>query len=348
MRVLLATTWATACGIAEHSGLLKEAVEAADPSIAIDPCPGYLDPEQCLLTIDSVSKPGDLLHLNYHAALHSRWDVGAIVAVQAAGRKVIVTFHDTIGEISPVDLRAQGDTRLDRLEQIAQVADALIVHEPCLELLGDEYHVWRMGVPAWEPPRQIFGTRSERSMAGAGHFKAWRDQPVLGSIGFPFPWKNFDQLATITGEIGWALLLIAPTATPEQQIRWHELNPDVWVRTDFVPRGEAVSLLAGCDATAFAYTGGNTGQSGAILQGIAARKPVLALAHCRQFRALFDDPLARTTITWCEDLEGLAFALTHFVRLERTSPAVVALAEQESWTRLGRKYATLYHEVARA
>jgi hypothetical protein len=174
---------------------------------------------------------------------------------------------------------------------------------------------------------------------------SWCGQrPILGSIGFPFPWKNFDLLAEITASVGWALLLIAPTATPEQVRHWRSLNPHSCIRPAFVPRQEAIVWLAGCDATAFPYVCHNTGQSGAILQGIAARKSVLAFATCRQFRALATDDLGKRTITWVSTVEHLKTELLR-CPIQRLDPGIVALAEQESWPRLGRKYAELYRSL---
>ena len=357
MNVRLVTTWDTACGIAEHSAMLKEAVEATDRSIHITPDPEALDPARFFANFDWVFNVPEILHLNYHVALHSRWTPELIASAQVRGLKVIVTYHDTIGEVSPMDLRDRGDTRLNRLEELALVADALVVHEPC-EGLGDEgedYYYWRMGVPGPESPVQFGHRRLPEQRAwqpiygDAGYcFRHWVTQPVLGSIGLPFPWKNFDVLATVTRKLGWALVLLAPGATDAQAAEWRALNPDSYIRQDFVPRHEAVAFLSACDATAFPYTCANTAQSAAILQGIAARKPVIATAGCRQFRALFADPLGRTAITWIEGLDDLAFTLSHFIRIERVSPAIAALAEQDSWTKLGRKYATLYQEVSRA
>lgn len=341
MRVLLVTTWNTACGIAECGAMIKQAVEQADPEITIEPRPDGLDPRAL------ITRPSDIVHLNYHMSLHSRWGADEVRALQDRGVRTIVTFHDTLGEFTPAELRATGDTRLDRLEALAEVADALVVHEPCAGF--PDAHAWRMGVSAPQVPYQ-YAARRPRTTAWQptmtdACFKAWDAQPVLGSIGFPLPWKNFDRLAEITKEIGWALLLIAPTATKEQVAEWYRLNPALHVRTDFVGRQEAIALLAGCDATAFPYTCGNTGQSGAILQGIAARKPVIALRTCRQFRALYDDSLGRNTIDWVEDFNELNFALQD-LHLGRCDPGIVALAEQESWEKVGARYATLYRSLA--
>jgi len=310
IKVLLVSTWNAPCGIAEHSAMLKEAVEVADPTITVTPAPDLLDPH----ALNGYPAGVDILHLNYQAALHSRWTPDEIRKVQHVGVKVVVTYHDS------------GVPNSNQCKAIVDAADASVVHEPFADLPAEKVYYWRMGVPGW---------------TGAYDFDTKR-RPMLGSIGFPFGWKNYDQLAKVTAAAGWDLLLIAPGATAEQQAAWKALNPRTSVCTTFLDREQAVSWLAGCDASAFCYDGWNTGQSGAILQGIAARKPVIALSHCRQMRALFDDRLGRTAITWCETFEDVTFALTHFVRIEPVCPAIVALAEQESWATLGAKYAALY------
>lgn len=320
LRVHLITTWDTACGIAEHSAQLKEAVEAADPSIIVCPDAVALDPQRFVHT-DSTDRPA-VVHLNYHDALHSRWTPDLLERLRQVGYPVVVTYHDT------------GVPNSDRCKAIVAAADQTIVHEPFDDLPAGKTRYWRQGVPGW--PLSQFVKRIDPPHAC---------QPLLGSIGFPFGWKCFDQLAEITGALGWALLLIAPSATAAQKETWKQLNPDLICRSDFVPRDRALALLAGCDATCFAYVCHNTGTSGAIRLGIAARKPVIALSTCRQFRDLYLDPLGRTAIKWVSDFEELRFTLTHLVPLERVSPPVVALAAQDSWAQLGARYARLYREV---
>lgn len=330
MKVLLVTTWANACGIAEHSWYLKQHVEAADPTIEVVPCPEGLDPYTLLYpyallyAVDRTKEPYPIVHLNYQASLHSRWGPEQIEQVRALVGKVVVTYHDT------------GVPNSEQCKAVIDAANVAIVHEPFDDLPADKVRYWRMGVPDWVAP-----TVFDQSPGG------WCGRrPILGSIGFPFPWKHYDQLARVTGEIGWALYLIAPHATSEQYEAWKTLNPHLYVRADFVPRIEAISILAGCDATAFTYVTHNTGQSGAILQGIAARKPVVALSTCRQFRALFNDKLGRTAISWCETFEDVKRVLCT-TTIQRCDPAIVAFAEQESWAKLGARYAQLYQELAR-
>lgn len=298
--------------------MLVEAVEAADAEINFD----IIDDLSPNAVLDRVTLPS-IVTLNYQAALHSRWQPQQIREVQARGSKVLVIFHDT------------GVPNSDRCKAVVDAADVTIVHEPCDDLPAEKVRYWRMGVPAWSFPIHA---------PVPNVYRSWEWQPTLGSVGFPFPWKNYDELARVTAACGWALLLLAPNATETDCRRWATLNPHLYVRTDFLPRATVISHLAGCDATAFLYTCANTGQSGAILQGIAARKPVIALRTCRQNRALFLDDLGNEVIRWCDTFEDVASQLRHLC-LGRLDPGIVALAEQESWTKLGAKYATLYREL---
>ena len=313
MRVLLVTSEG-ACGIAEHSAYLKESVQAADPSIRVT-LHTNLHPQ----SLDGVSVH-DLIHVNYHSALHSQWTPEWIQRYRDGGTKVIVTWHDS------------GVPNSDHCKSIHAVADAFIVHEPCEDLPGAIY--WRQGVPAPRRPETVLIQRT-------------LGRPLLGSIGFALPWKQYHVLAEASAAAGWDLLLIAPTATSEQVAQWQGLNPSTTVMASFVPRDLALGLLTACDATAFMYANCNTGTSGAIRQGIAARKPVIASNEqaCRQNRDLTQDDLALRAITWIQpDVEHLTEALSR-VRIAPLDSAMVRLADRDSWQRLGHSYAALYRRL---
>jgi len=315
MRVLLVTTWGTACGIAEHSAMLTDAVEQADPSIDMLPDVAALDPAHVDVT------EVEVVHLNYHAALHSRWWPEHIAQLRRRV-PVVVTYHDS------------GVPNSDQCKAIVDAADAAVVHEPFDDLPAEKTRYWRMGVPEWTRPPQSLRD----------------DKPLLGTIGFPNAWKNYDALCDITKAAGWDLLLLAPGATVEQVAEWQRRQPEVIVHPEFVERAKAISLLAGCDATAFLYTCAFAGQSGALLLGIAARKPVLALSSCRQFRALYEDTLGHRAIRWYENFDQITFGLELLASIpstqKRDTHRIRQLAKKESWQRLGAKYAQLYREVA--
>jgi hypothetical protein len=314
VRVALVTTWGTACGIAEHSAMLVDAVSQADPSIEFVP---VLDLHPAAIVDKG---PLDLVWLNYQAALHSQWTPEQIRIHQARGVRVGVTYHDT------------GVPNSDQCKAICAAADAFVVHEPTDDLPGNGYY-WRMGVPALGPGEYHWGRETG--------WLEWPEQPVLGSIGFPFPWKNYDELAQATRATGWALYLIAPGASAADIMRWQAINPATRVIAYFMERQQVLRQLGACDATAFCYTCANTGQSGAVLQGIGARKPVIAFSSCRQFRALFDDGLASCVIRWTDSFLGVQGALCN-VPIGRVDPGIVALAQQDSWRTLGKKYADLF------
>lgn len=318
MRVALVTTWDQPCGIAEHAAYLKAAVEAADPSLEIMP----------VVNLHPSGIPGqtwvpDLIVLNYQAALLSQWTPDAIRRAREDWPKVpvVVIYHDT------------GVPNSDQCKAVCAAADAFVVHEPYDDLEGNGRY-WRMGVPAWEGAELI----------PDGVYTWHNGRPILGTVGFPFPWKNYDELARVTAEVGWALFLLAPTASSADVMRWERINPHLCVWREFATRRIAVRQLAACDATAFCYTCANTGQSGAILQGIAARKPVIAFNSCRQMRALYADPRGREAIIWTTTFEEVSQQLRN-LQIQRVDAATVALAEQDSWAGLGQKYAGLFREL---
>lgn len=317
MKVLIVSTWQEPCGIAEHTEMLTEAVHVADPAIQFCVSKELLDP--------SVNWPfaPRVLHLNYQDAIHSRWQPDTIQRAKSLGCKVLVTLHDS------------GTPNGEHAKQICAAADYFVVHEPFDDLPGNGEYL-RMGVPAWAGSYEI--DRDPR---------AWSNgRPVLGTVGVNLGFKCYDKLAEVTAACGWAFRLIAPGANAEDVKRWSGINPHMLIDTTFLPRRNVLQILGGCDATAFTYVCHNTGQSGAILQGIAARKPVIALRTCRMFRSLYEDPLGAEAIRWAETFDDVAWHLRH-MNVERVETAIVALAEQESWSRVGQRYAAIYREMVR-
>lgn len=338
MRVLLATSWDTPCGIADYAAALKESVEAADPGIEVTPAAEALDPVWAFQAIAQPTTGIGLVHLNHHDALHSRWTPGHVADLVAQGTPVVVTFHDTRAGTHDAP-------NSDKLREFVQLASSVVVHEPTEDVRAI---YWRQGIPAaaqgvarYTPMHGYATWMDGTGLLYPGAWKAFPQQPVLGTVGFNFPWKNYDRLAEVTAEEGWALLILCANATPEDEARWKGRNPSTLVVREFLPQPIAINYLAGCDATAFMYTCANNGTSGAIRQGIAARKPVIAQQGCRQFRDLYEDPLAREAIQWVGDWEELRETLRR-IPSTRFDPLIHALAERDSWRNRGRDYARLY------
>ncbi len=314
VKVLLATSWDTPhhCGIEDHSRMLIDAVATADPTITITPSADALNPWQAPVA------DYDVLHLNYHAALHSQWTPERIRFAQIP---TVVTYHDT------------GVPNSDQCKAVVDAASAAVVHEPFDDLPSAKTHYWRMGVP------ELDGRLGARTTF---HHR----RPILGTVGHPFPWKNLDRLCETARQAGWGVLIYCPSMGPTEQARLHALNPWLTIREGHGTQDVLAGLRDACDATAFLFTCANTGQSASTLQGIAARKPVIAFHTCRQMRGLYDDPLGSVAIYWCEAFEEVQQQLA-MLPLGRFDSHTVALAEQDSWRHLGPKYAALYRSLAR-
>lgn len=318
LRVLLVTSDRDACGVREYGRMLMEAAPR-DIEYREWPKPHFDDFQT------GVAVGHDIVHLNHHAALHASWTEGIVREwPKAAGfPRLVVTQHDTFETFDLMRKRGLPDFRC---------ADALVVHEPVEGLTGPNVHLIRQGVPpgpSGSPLRLGFGA-----------------SPWVGTVGFPFPWKNYDLLCTLADEVGWGVFVIAPGATIAQCELWYRLNPRLEVVPRFLPRYEVVNYLARCDATAFLYSTGNSGTTAALRLGIAARRPVIAF-HSRQTRDLGQD----SRILWCADRESVVAAL----RVLATTPhlgqvmadAARSLAEQDSWRVAAAKYAEIYRQVVR-
>jgi len=261
----------------------------------------------------------------------------------------VVTYHDT-REDAP-----------EKLLALARVANATIIHEPVrglawtrdpAEVAPGRALYLRQGIPgpariradywvswggSWMEPD---GFMHERS------FKAYPQQSVLGTVGFNFPWKNFDRLATLTAEEGWALLILSANATEEDEARWRRTNPACHVLRGLPPEQMVLGYLAACDATAFPYECANTGTSGAIRLGIGARKPVLAFSTCRQFRDLYlAPPETSGGVVWSKNWDDLASDLRRVYPGLPSNPHTSHLAHRDRWGMVGAAYAEVYRRV---
>jgi hypothetical protein len=298
------------CGIAEHTTQLVTACRSAEHVID----DRWLDPAKAINDWDHQLNP-DVVHLNYHRGLHSRWTPGT---VHALGYPTVITFHDTY-EVQPDRLP------WDLLN--GPNVSAMVVHEPCDLQAHPKVHYLPQACPA-----------DRGCLAPALEFG--RTRPVLGTLGFDFPWKNYDALATITAQVGWGLRIVGQV-TEARRAYLAELNPciytDGWVDTQM-----AVAALRECQATAFMYTCANSGTSGAIRLGVAAGRPLFAQHGCRQFRDLAAMPA--TGIVWTH-LEGLAAALIDDTRAG-WDYGLVRLRTVLSWETRGADYARLFLAAA--
>lgn len=340
MKILGISPYGNACGIAEYAKQLLEALERIGAPVHLWlPGAETLDPLEVLRSIleapdhDSL----DLIWVNHHAGLHSRWGPQHVAALQALGIPVVVTLHDT---------RAGGfeSRNSEQLLSLWEVADATIVHEPVADMPGVQ--VIRQGIPPPAPYGRTYGVAL--GLPGGDAFLRYLGQPILGTVGFNFPWKNYDRICEICREVGWAQVILSTDATEADERRWRALNPWILVRRGFLDQETVLASLQSCSATAFCYECANNGTSGAIRLGIAARKPVYAFGHCRQFRDLWiaeanEEPMAQ--IRWVVDFDDLRRSLKTW-QVPTIDVGIVYLAERDSWDRQAGRYLGVF-ETAR-
>lgn len=330
MKVIVVTSDREACGIREYSSMMKEAVEAADPSIQVEEFP-FTAPDRLLDRVCSPASRPEIVHLNHHAALHSGWTKDHIWALQKLGMKVVVTQHDTFETWEIMRARGFFDARS---------ADLLIIHEPVAGL-DDEKRVWVMRQPIPEAPREVKSGEAYRR-----RLKGIQWGRYVGSIGFPLPWKGFATLAQAARLAGWGCRIIAPGITVGQAEELQAFHPEgLEIMASFWPRGKAIAALATCDALAFPYVTGNSGTSGALRLGVAARRPVVTSPKSLN-RQTLDIPeehyIARVEPT----PEALAEWLLK-ADLDAWALKAATLAEIDGWQARAWELSSRYMEIAR-
>lgn len=322
VRVLLVTSDRVECGIREYGRMLMDACDPQQVQIAEF---AHTSPEEIFSALagtagrDDVWQP-EVIHLNHHAALHSGWQAEHVRRLRALGLGVVVTQHDTYETWELMQERGFRDFRgadylfvHERVEGINlnHVKDAALWGEP----LGK---VMMLNQPV--PVGEVYAT----PVAGG--------PPVLGLFGFDFPWKGFALAREAAALAGWEVKHVGGGG-------------------NYVPMHQAVLELSQCHATAFLYSTGNSGTSGAIRTGIAAKRPVIATRGCRQFRDLELDPVRKLAINWVdgdvdsvvEELESLAASRSYW---DSSAKHVAELAERDSWRNAAVAYTGCYLELA--
>jgi glycosyltransferase involved in cell wall biosynthesis len=356
MRVLIIGSDREHCGIAEHTRMLGQALGDLGVAVAVLP-PRITDAE--LQRTDF-----DLLHVNHQASLHSQWTPDR-VRFWSRAKPTLVTQHDTFED--------RGIMAERELPDFVNSAHGMIVHEqvdgmtaprgkaalfrgdaPAVQArstandwVSTEVFYLPQGIPqvplAVRPPFDISSDAATR--------------PFLGTVGFPFPWKNHRELVALATVSGWGSLVIAPGASPDyigELSAQSAGTAPLHVVTDWLSMEQVVAMLRQCWATAFLYQTGNSGTSAAIRLGISAGLPVLAY-NCRQFGDLREDPLGQRSIIWCDngsaDLLGALESLDprEDEDADRTAAGwaakVKVLAQRDSWANVAQTTKAIYERL---
>lgn len=334
--VLFVTSPNPECGIWEHGEMLREALERVAPEFSLT----TIGPEEGLRISRNPGALWDyhLVVVNHQANLHAAWTphvTRELMTPERAGMPVVVIQHDTF-ETREIML-GRG------LPDFVGACSRLIVHERVGNLAFPGVHYIRQGI--YTPIAELPPPAPPAALSPAV-------RPTVGTVGFPFPWKNYDLLCKCARAAGWNVLLIAPGATVEQCVEWQGIfegaESTLEIVPQFLPREEVMQRLAACQATAFLYQTGNSGTSGAIRMGFAARRPVIAFKN-RQVLDLLATAVGRRAAMWCESEDAVVQALQELAGdaetwIARQSWAAV-LAEAESWDRQAVEIAGVFRRA---
>jgi glycosyltransferase involved in cell wall biosynthesis len=338
LKVLFVTSQNEHCGIREYGEYLLAELKAF-PDLEVIP---HFDPNAHQLGTPEV----DIIHVSHQAALHSSWREAEVKEYQKNGYIVCVTQHDTF---------ETWEIMLDRGMPNFLHADGLILHEPVKGLMegwkGKELVEYFPGpkaenVPYYQDVEWVHKNVHyfQQGVLPETNSNGWIAKKTLGTVGFDFPWKNFELGAKYTAEAGWVYLVISPGMKQERVNAIKAINPDSIVVTPWLNAQEVVHELSACTATAFLYVTGNSGTSGAIRMGIGARRPVIAFCS-RQNR----DLAMEKSIDWLKNDAHIGELLEQYGKgegIEERIAGVKKLAERDSWKNLAQRYHDMWWKCA--
>lgn len=231
-----------------------------------------------------------------------------------------------------------GDGPLSRQEaEVLGAADAVVAHEKVAAL--PSAHVVPHGIIEVEDthPEESWTRRSARL----------RDHlPVIGTAGFPFPWKGFDAVVGIANELGINARIIAPGYEGQNfeadYDRWgHVLGSRLILETDFKPEEEVIRLLSKNWVNVFPFESltpdDGFGQSGSARLGVAAMQPVVFSQH-RKLRTLAEVSDASYVAQGYEQTRDTVHTLLEKIGLGYQVASPWKILEQQGWSRVGQMY----------
>lgn len=249
--------------------------------------------------------------LNYEAGLFAGIGEDFIAQLRSRGLRVVLIWHNS----------HSGDNR----GPWTNLFDRVVVHEETT----DGFRYIPMGIP------------EETRLHSDGYLPK-----LVGSFGFPFPWKGFDPVCRACEMLGCQARIIAPESR-----HWDTHQVGNYLKglcsklnyvTDYMDQSSVVRRLAECHATVFAYSGGNSGVSAACRLGLATGRPIV-LTRCRQFRDLFP---YEDEIFFIDDAspEKIAEALQEALNpYNKKMPGRVL--KDMAWSKVGRMYEELFKEL---
>jgi glycosyltransferase involved in cell wall biosynthesis len=169
----------------------------------------------------------------------------------------------------------------------------------------------------------------------------------VGTVGFPFPWKGFNEVVLACKKINASCLVIAPESrhadTEGMEKHLKSLYSNVTYISEWFDQNQVISLLEGCSISAFLYHGGNYGISAACRLGLAARTKIV-LTRNRQFRDLYSYEDEIQFVSNPPNIDEVANTF-HYLLSDRITMKPKRVLEDYSWNKAGEMYTKLYEEL---
>lgn len=253
----------------------------------------------------------DVIHLNYQPGLFPElpwW------FLYKTGRKVI-TLHNSHEGINKSELT-------DKF-------DSVVVHEKTLDMIADSnFHHVPMGI-------------SKPAPVAVSHLP----NNCIGSAGFPFPYKGFQNIASAATILGLGCGLImadSPHWNRDEVDHMCRINcPGVHIISEWLSESNVIASLQCCMVNVFAYSGEVAGISAAVRMGLASGQPIV-LTRCRQFRDLFD---YEDEIEFIESPDPLHIA-DGIRRVLANGKRPKRVLQDMSWARAAEMYREIYKRAA--
>lgn len=261
---------------------------------------------------------GNILHINHEPGLFP-YLTGAYIKARAGNMRTIITLHTS----------NEGFNRSSLTEGI----DRIVVHEKTEDTKSrpEQWLYIPMGIPS---AVQLANCVDDN----------------LGTCGFPFPWKGWDEVARCAKELNMGMIAIIPESRhvdirPVEKMICDIVGVRAYVIKEYMPESGVIHQLSRCLVNVFPYKGNNGGISGAVRMGLASRRPVV-ISQSRQFRDLFeyrDEVYISPAPTGKELLDCISQAV--YEARKGTSRLPNKLLRDMSWEVVAKKYMDLYESL---
>jgi len=176
-----------------------------------------------------------------------------------------------------------------------------------------------------------------------------KEERMLGIAGFPFPWKGYDTIVLAALEFGCKCRMIAPRSDQMNTESYFgqlvsQLGDKADVYRQWLPKSEVVRMLAECTANVFFFwgPGDDSGQSGSVRMGLAAKRPIITSAG-RRCKTLFE---YGDEIYICPTRDAVQLALKEILDNPEAAKKPNRILRDQSWSTTGEQYRKLIRELA--